>query len=595
MKYFLLISAVVLIPYNLLPDSMCGALLSIISCIYLLKSKMDLKVNKYVFFSILLLNIIAIISFIFCKNTNLFFDGFFVYLTILLFYLIFINLNNIKLLNTFVYITAISVFIFIIVQGLILNKRVDGNFAYANTYGLILLICLYINEIREKDKFYSIIQWISMLGILFTESRNSFIYLIIFVIICSLIELRRKKEFKTIINFSTTIFLYVLIKYLGLGVAFVVPVVYISLYYVYNKLSLKSKKYLSMVFVAALLAFFFTAFFTRTEFNTRINNINLNSGTFQERLIYYEDSIKHVLKNPLGSGINSFVYKQYKDQSAFYDVKYIHNSLLQVCYDLGIPGLLSFVFIFLYAIYSIFKFETGEDKILKATLLSTIYLHSLLDFDFSFATIFIIVTMLLSFSCKTKDFKIKKSFKLVLLYFSILISAYVCTINAFSLLGDIYAKKDMNKSVYLYQLNKNMTINNPDVYVFIAQVYKENNMLRECLYNLKLAEQINPEDPRIKMNIAFTYDKLGDTYNTIKYYDSVLECEKYSPEIYKKYYLYLSGLYSKTNDYKYKTKIDNLEKLYYKNYNALNKRAVFLRNQLSNNFNDKVKNSTTLN
>ena len=181
MNYFLLMAAVLLIPYNLLPDSMCGAVLSIVGCIFLLKNKTELKINKYIFFSILLLNIMAIISFIFCRNINLFFDGFFVYLTILIFYLVFTNLDSAKLLNAFVYIIFISVFIFIIFQGFILNKRVDGNFSYANTYGLILLMCLYINEIRKKDKLYSIIQWISMLGILFTESRNTFVYLIVFV------------------------------------------------------------------------------------------------------------------------------------------------------------------------------------------------------------------------------------------------------------------------------------------------------------------------------------------------------------------------------------------------------------------------------
>lgn len=589
MDYFLIAAAVLLIPYNLLSDSVCGALLSIIGCIFLFKNRAELKVNKYVFFSILILNIIAVISFMFCKDINLFFDGFFLYLNVFIFYLVFANLDNTKLLNAFVYITSICALVFIIFQALILNKRVDGNFSYANTYGLLLLIGLYINELKKKDKFYSIIQWMLIFGILFTESRNTFIYLIIFVAICYIMELRGKKEDKIIINFFTSILLYISIKYLGLGMIFVMPIFYIILYYIYSKLSFKIKNYMSILLVISLFSVFFIMLFTKSGPNVRINNITLSTGTFQERLIYYEDTAKHIMKNPLGSGINSFVYKQYKNQSAFYDVKYIHNSLLQICYDLGVLGLLPFLFIFAYSIFAILKFETGEAKIFKLILIVTIYLHSLLDFDFSFPTIFITVMMIINSSCKVRDLKIKNPFKFAVLGFTILIASYVCLINAFTLLGDAYVKKDMNKSLYLYKLNKDITFNNPDVYVSIAQIYNENNILQKCLDNLKLAQQINPDDPRIKTNIAFTYEKLGDTYNTIKYFDSVLEYQKYYPEIYKKYYFYLSSIYDKTKDYNYKIKIDDLKRIYYKNLKSLNKRALFLENQMNSNFNSIIK------
>lgn len=588
MSYFLLAAVIILIPYSFLPESICGALLAIVGSVYLLKSKEELKVNRYIVYSMLLLNGIAVISLVFCKNINLFFDGFFVYLTVLIFYLVFISLDNIKLYNALVYIIGISACIFIIFQGLVLKKRVDGNLAYANTYGLVLLICLYVNELKSRDKFYSIIQWIAILGILFTESRGTFIYLIIFVILDYIIELKRKKEPRVVINFCTAVLLYILYKYLGFGIVFVLPVFYISLYYIYDKLSLKIKMRVSIISIGILIVWLSTLFFTNAGLNIRISSINFTSGSLQERIIYYEDALKYIIKNPLGSGINSFVYNQYKSQSAFYDVKYIHNSFLQVCYDLGVLGLAAFVFIFLYGVYLILKFEE-ELKVIKIALLLTIYLHSLLDFDFSFSTIFIIVIMIISSLHRSRDFKLKASLKLALAGFGILVSVYVLVINSFLLLGDIYAKKDMNKSIYLYQINKKIAIKNPDVYVSIAQVYRENNMLKDCLNNLKLAEQINPEESRIRLNIAFTYEKLGDVYNTIKYYDLVLKDEKYYSEIYKKYYLYLQEIYQSTNGQIYKTKMEDLEKLYYANFHTINRKSVFLKNQLNENFEDIIK------
>lgn len=589
MRYLLLIAAILLVPYNLLPVSVCGAILLLICGIYLLKIKKDLVVNKHIFYSIVFLNVIAMLSLIYSKNINLFFDGFITYLSILMFYLLFTNLHMPKVLDYFTYIISISTFIFIIFQGLILNKRIDGTFGYANTYGLLLLIGLYMNEIRTEQKFKSSIQWVLILGILFTESRNTFIYIFIFALICYFTEYK-EKNYRIAINFFTTIIFYGLVKYFGLGTAFVIPVFYIPLYYFYNKSSDKIKKQISLFFAISIIISLSLLVFGKFNFNTRISNISLNSGSLQERFIYYEDCFQSIIKNPLGSGINSFVYKQYKNQSAFYDIKYIHNSLLQVCYDLGILGLIAFIFIFIYGIYIILKLKKDRLKALKLAMFLTIYFHSLLDFDFSFTSIFIIVIMIMSFSDKGNSFTIRNSVKVSMISLGLIISVYILIINSLTFLGNLYAKNDINKSITFYRVNKAITIKNPDVYVLMAQVYRNNNMYKECLTNLKLAEQVNSEDPRIKMNIAFTYERLGDIENTIKYFDIVLSYERYYPEIYKSYYLYLDSIYKNTKDHSYKVKMDNLKELYYKNYCSLNKKAIFLKNQLENNLNYDIKN-----
>lgn len=584
MKYLFLIFIVLLMPYNIFPQSMCGALLSITACILLINNKVKIKVNKFIFLNLLFISVLSIISFLFSKNINLFFDGFFTYIAVLLFYMVFINNDSEKLLNYFSYVISASTVFFIIFQGIIIGKRIDGNISYANTYGLVLLICLYMNEIRQKDKFYFIVNWISILGILFTGSRNTFVYFIIFFIICFFTKLKRREENIIIINTFTVGILYILYEYFGMGMLFIMPAFYIVLYYIYGKMSSNIKKYLDIIFVVLMFTAFILPFFKGKCINEKINIISINPGTIQERMVYYEDTLSHILKNPLGSGINTFVYKQYNDQSAFYDVKYIHNSVLQVFYDIGTFGALSFVAIFFYIIYSIFKFSSGKDKIFKIALFTTIYFHSLLDFDFSFLTIGVIAIMVVSLFCKKTDFKISRVFQKVLVYFMLIISLYVCTMNVFSMLGDAYLERDVDKSIYFYNLNRAVTIKNPDVYIFIAQSYNKKHMTEKCLENLKIAERINPEDPRIKTDIAFTYEKLGDIENTIKYYDSVLKIQKYYPEIYKKYYIYLDNVYKDTGDYKYKIKMNNLKRIYYKNYKSLNKKSIFLKGQMSGDF-----------
>lgn len=581
MNYLLLMGAVLLIPYNLMPTSLCGALLSMIGCMYLLKLKSALRVNKYIFYSIVLFNIISILSLMYSKDINLFFDGFITYLSILLFYLLFSNLYKEKILNYFVYIISISLSFFIVYQGFILNKRVDGTFAYANTYGLLMLITLYINEIRTNEKFKSTIQFILILGILFTESRNTIIYLCIFIIISAVVEIKEKSNYSIALNIFTTVLLYILFKCFGLGSIFTIPILYIPIYYFYNKCKTKTKEKLSLICYVSTAIIFCTLIFAQANFNLKLSNINMNSSTLQERFIYYEDAIKYIAKNPLGSGINSFVYKQYSNQSAFYDVKYIHNSLLQVCYDIGFLGLALFIFIFVYGVLLIHRSSEGNSKILKIAVFLTIYFHSLLDFDFSFPTIFIVVVMMIAFWSKGSSIIINNYYKKAIIVTSMVISIYVFAINSLLLMGNFYSKKDTNKSLRFYTLSKEITFKNPEIYALIAQNYRENNMTAQCLENLKTAEQINPEDPAVKMNIAFTYEKIGDDKSAIRYFDAVLEQEKYYEDIYKEYHAYLDKLYEETGDTRYKIKINNLEELHSKNCNSLNEKAIYLKNQLS--------------
>ena len=79
---------------------------------------------------------------------------------------------------------------------------------------------------------------------------------------------------------------------------------------------------------------------------TRITSISFYSEELQERLIIIDDSWKSLITKPLGLGPTSFQYLQYYFQSAFYDVKYIHSSPLQVGFDLGILGMIIYSIMF---------------------------------------------------------------------------------------------------------------------------------------------------------------------------------------------------------------------------------------------------------
>lgn len=92
-----------------------------------------------------------------------------------------------------------------------------------------------------------------------------------------------------------------------------------------------------------------------------------------------------------------FKYKSYNTASAFYDVKYIHNSILQIFYDFGIITRILFISILIYILFYILNHK-HKNTLPLIILYITLITHSLMDFDFSFCSITILLMLILVLS-----------------------------------------------------------------------------------------------------------------------------------------------------------------------------------------------------
>lgn len=577
---------ILLIPYKFLGQELGSLLVLVLGIIYIFIYIKEIKVNMIYIATLLLLIAAGFLSLFFSQNYTRTISGVLIYVTLLIIYIIFSSskLDKEKTIKCVVYTTIIASNIFTIWQGFVYKLRIDGNIGYANTYALILFICICLLKVIETNThFKDYLEFSAMLALIYTGSRTTLIYFLVFLIYSTIVELRNRKSITLLFNFIIALFVYLAISHFGFGMFFVVPIIVYSLYYFTNGVNYKAKNIviLSMTALGLLMLIFVS-----TNLSRRIANVSINAGVLQERLVYFQDSIKHIARNPLGSGVNTFEYKQYKDQSAFYDVRYIHNSLLQSGYDMGVLGIVAFLFWIFYGLRVILN-SNSKYKRLNVFIYVIIFIHSLLDFDFSYIPVLLLVILMVVFSDKEEKLSTYRTKQYILIP-TFIIAIYFTIINSNYFIGDEFiAFNNFKGARAVYNINAAITVKDPDAYSRLAEVYngeykltKANSYLQKALDNLNIANGINPNDPRIIGNIAFTYENMGKDKDSIRCYDRFLENIPFYAGMYEAYYSYLERIYSKTKDSYYSSKIDGLKKYYEENGKKLNSKAIYMKNQI---------------
>lgn len=169
----------------------------------------------------------------------------------------------------------------------------------------------------------------------------------------------------------------------------------------------------------------------------RITTFSLTDSTLVGRLLYVWDALPLLLKHPFGMGYLGYYYMENEIQTGVYTVRYIHNDLMQLGLDIGwIP-----MGIYLFAVgKTLFCRNVSATKRLVTAV---IFIHSLLDFDYSYTVILVIVLLIMedvrwkpapdSESRKQKrwdfmsgkTFSVKREYVLVLSGILMLLSAYM--------------------------------------------------------------------------------------------------------------------------------------------------------------------------
>lgn len=354
------------------------------------------------------------------------------------------------------------------------TKRVAGPFEYPNTMALFLLIGIVVLEnvyVRGKR----ILQFFLSIGILATGCRTMFLLCCLYLFYCFV--KCRGKNFALIILFSVAILGIVLLGILGKDVG---------------------------------------------GFD-RFRTLDLNTSTFQGRLLYWEDACRMLLKYPQGLGSMGYFYLQQVMQTGMYSVRFVHNDWLQLMLDYGVlAGIGTFA-----CLASAF----WKMSLFKKELLVVIAASSFFDFHMQYLSIIII--LLLLEPCENPIIK-RTNMKWRYVNISALIIVTVCIIV--KSMAWIYAEKGYYEEAVKWdrlstQYKADILLNSPNLEIadYYAGQLLEGNSLFYAAY-------------LVKSNAAAANRQIDVFIENRK---QVLKLKKYSIEEYNDYFRILLEWYMK--------------------------------------------------
>ena len=211
-------------------------------------------------------------------------------------------------------------------------NRMSGFMGYANTFAFLMLAGILCEYFYFKKN--PVILLILSIGLFWSGSRTVFVMFILAVIFIAIRHLLIADHYN--------------IKHIIYAITIFIIIVIVSL------------------LIPATSGIF-----------KRLTDISVNSSTFQGRLLYMLDALPLIKRFPLGLGSYGYSYAGRLTATGLYNVKYIHNCVLQLAVDTGIVP----------AAIVILMFVITWIKNRNYTLLF-LFSHALMDIDFEYVAVF---------------------------------------------------------------------------------------------------------------------------------------------------------------------------------------------------------------
>lgn len=530
-------------PYALLGENSSNLILFIMGILFLFfKSKESVTIDKPFLRWSVLFALLAFIMTCFVNGTLYSFSGLSIYLNLVVYYIsychIFAHQDKREFYFKYLLIAmTVTASYYLLSEGILYGIRVRGNFGYSNTYALFLLLSLILNHVLHL-KYNRIINLILITTLLATGSRLTLVLALVYLV---LIMFKTKKYRSCFIIVMISIIMYTLISQLGIRSLFFVP----GLLFMMDKL--KGCHCWGLGGVGLL-------FFIGTNTYERLLNFSMKNASFLERMISFKDGIQAIKNHPFGQGIQSYEYSHVMYDTAFYDPKYLHNSVLQIMYDIGIIGGILFLILMFYAYRNVMT----SHPFFKVALIS-VFLHSLMDFDIAFSATFIVIALLVSLNGQDV-------IKPVSLLAGVLLVPSVYLLLYELLLGTIVSTQF---PITDYRAN-----------LLLATKNLSSSDLEQALQQLELAQEKEAQHPNVIWNLAYIHEKLGNVEEAMAYRLQSVKFQPYHQEAYREYNRFLQEQYSQTKNTIYLSKQQELVTIYQQAILNQSSKASYLPNQL---------------
>ncbi len=362
--------------------------------------------------------------------------------------------------------------------------RLAGTFQYSNTYAIVCLISLILLLCDKKpDIKAAVTSLILLFGILYSGSRT---VLILTLITAVVLFFRLPKG--------------------------------------------KFKLFVPLALVVAGGIFILLAVLSgNTDIIERLTRLSLSESTFVGRLLYWQDVLPQVLKNPLGMGYMGYYFSQGSFQTGVYSVTNVHNDFLQLAVDIGwVPLVLVAVAIFKTLFSKSVSFT-------KKFALFIFCVHTVFDFNLQFSSVFMLFLLLLDWDDGEERAVDNKLIPVIISVILALVGLYFSVAT-----GLQYAGKH-KEAVMVYKYNTfsktallTLTDNSQEINSLADEISKQNETV-SLAYSAKARQAYSS----------------GDFENVIKLKKKAIEYAPYSGEEYEDYARMLivgSSLYRQNGD-----------------------------------------------
>lgn len=479
------------------------------------------------------------------------------------------------------------------VQGAVREGRFEGLFQYANTFGMVMVLFFFFSLLMLTDKkitrkqifLHSLFLTAYMVCFIQSFSRGM---MLIFPIVwwLGLIMLPIVKQLKylwySVISIGSSLLIFQMMVngeaekslYPGLLSFILLTIVTVASIYFINRRSFEfsftRKKRLRvflpiLILVVSILGLWDLRsegllYHTLPEkLQERISGISLSAGTAQERMTFFKDALSMSKDSPIfgfGGEAWAAVYKNY--QSGPYTSNKIHNGFLEWMIDVGWLGFFIFLSVFMYLIFVLLRsYWVEKDSSLKISViisLAIIFLHSMLDFNFSFGTVWLMIFWLFAigvstskseaYSPKTSALWSGRYSKIflgvgALLLMVTLIQSYnylsankmveqAKTAQSYAvkeLLLEKAAAKDGSNIKYLTELSQ--------VYMSKLRASNDTTVRKKLDDVLMDMEEAEPRNSTVLHHLAKVYGNLGQIEKAVQYYDGALNVDHFNTQLYQ--------------------------------------------------------------
>ncbi|WP_164985191.1 O-antigen ligase family protein [Ammoniphilus sp. CFH 90114] len=288
------------------------------------------------------------------------------------------------------------------------------------------------------------------------------------------------------------------------------------------------------------------------SFQERVKDISLETYSVQGRSLFMDDALKISSENPiLGVGGEGWRILFTHVQEVPYWSNETHNGYLEILLSTGWLGMSLFVGVFGYLFFQLIvqlrSSSKQESTLVVGTLsaLLMLFLHSAIDFNFSYGTVWFVIMVLFAMGITTKNKKEKIEKTILIRSVLSLLTLAVAISGVYSL--RMYSAENTFSSIQKGQVTeskvKALIDKNPysvryqeiaiDVYLQLYQQTKKASYMELAKGSLNRMIELEPRNARVMFNAGIFHYKLGDFEQATIYFDKVLEYDHFNTGYYE--------------------------------------------------------------